>query len=347
MGHGVIGSGRPATAQDGWRPPELSVFDRLRIVYKYRWVILPVCCLAAGITGAACYFSRPTYTSMASIVSPLELLQGQTSLGMGLLGAGNAALLRQVMDVATVTDAYVGILESRVVLDTLVQKFDLANQYDVGGAVARARARLRARTTLKATKEGIVYVTVQDEDRARAAALANAYVQELDQQNKRLSGGQATSKRIFLESRLQEVEQTLSRIDSIPSQEARVQEMLYELLMREYEIAKIEEAKSLPTIQVLDRAVPAEERDPRGTIRKAALAGLVALVGMIFFAFGREYVAEYRLHLSTLPSGASRSQGPQERAGRGREYDGDSGSDAEEQTHSRERRHEVMEGARP
>jgi hypothetical protein len=142
------------------------------------------------------------------------------------------------------------------------------------------------------------------------------------------------------------VEQKLSQIDSIPSQEARVQEMLYELLMREYEIAKMEEAKSLPTLQVLDRAMPAEMRDSRGTIRKAALAGLLALVGMIFFAFGREYVAEYRRCVSTSPSGAFPSHGSEDRGGRAGEYDGDGSSGSEEQPQSSDRRHEAREVAR-
>ncbi len=338
MTHGAIGSGTKVAVRDGFRAPEMNVFDHLRVVFKYRWMILVVCGLAGLITGVVCYLSPPTYTARASIVPPLE--QNQGGFGIGLLGVGEAALLRKVMDVTSVADTYVGILESRVVLDALVRKFDLAHVYDVGGSTARARSRLRRHTTIKVSEQHIVHITVEDRDRQRVADLANAYVEELDQQNKRLSIGQATSKRVFLETRLKEVGQKLSKIDSLSSEEARVQEMLYELLIREYEIAKIEEAKSLPTIQVLDPAAPPEVRDARGTIRKAALAGIVALVGTIFLAFGREYVAEYRRQVSA--SAASPPERGEGRAMPGEPYGAKGSSVSEERASPSERRPQAM-----
>jgi uncharacterized protein involved in exopolysaccharide biosynthesis len=64
----------------------------------------------------------------------------------------------------------------------------------------------------------------------------------------------AESKKIPLENRLKEIKQELNQIDSMLSSDAKIKEMLFELLTKEYEIAKIEEAKSMPTIQVLDSA---------------------------------------------------------------------------------------------
>jgi len=139
-----------------------------------------------------------------------------------------------------------------------------------------------------------VRIVVTDSDPNLAAAIANAYVEELDKQNKKLSVGQATSKRLFLENRLKEVEQKLRRIDSIPSREAQIQEMLYELLMRELEMAKIEEARSMPTIQVLDRAVVPELPMGRGAVRKGVMAGVAAFVLGVFLAFSKEYAAQGR-----------------------------------------------------
>lgn len=42
--------------------------------------------------------------------------------------------------------------------------------------------------------------------------------------------------------------------------EVEVQKTLYELLIQQYELAKIEEAKTIPTVQVLDRAIPPERK---------------------------------------------------------------------------------------
>ena len=144
-------------------------------------------------------------------------------------------------------------------------------------------------------------IAVTDRDPNRAAAMANAYIEELDRQNKRLSTGEATSKRVFLEGRLKEVESKLSRIDSIPAHEAQVQEMLYELLVRECELAKIEEAKSMPTLQVLDEAIVPEVPVARGTVKKGIMAGMAAMMLGIFLAFTREYVAAVKAR-SRIPS---------------------------------------------
>ena len=287
-----------AVTRMGGSSPELNIFDHIRIILKYRWMVLCVCILASGITGTVTYLWPPSFVATTSVVPPMEA-SGESGLGLGLLGGGGASLLRKVMNVNSVADLYVGILESREVTDAMIDRFDLMRVYDKQLLPRhKARGRLRRYTGIDASKEGILYVTVEDKDPNRAAAIANAYVDELDKRNKKLSIGQATSKRVFLETRLKEVEQKLSRIDSIPSREAQVQEMLYELLMREFEIAKIEEAKSMPTIQVLDPAVPPEVRKPKGTIRKAALAGIVAFVCVVFLVFGREYCIEYKRHES-------------------------------------------------
>jgi capsule polysaccharide export protein KpsE/RkpR len=62
--------------------------------------------------------------------------------------------------------------------------------------------------------------------------------------------------------------------------EARIQETVYELLTRQYELAKIQEAKEIPTVKILDRAMFPEKRSfPPRT--------LIVLVGSLFsFALG-------------------------------------------------------------
>ncbi len=276
------------TAED-----ELDLFDYIRVLAKYRRMTMFVCLLAMAATGTISYLWPPSYVAKASIVQPMESAGGKTGLS-GLLGGAEGALLRSVMDSTNVADLYVGILESRTVVDAIISRFDLVHVYDVSESRFKTERKLRQYTNIDASEEGIVSITVEDSDPNRAAAMSNAYVEELDKQNKKLSVGQATSKRVFLETRLKEVEQKLSRIESIPAREAQVQEMLYELLMRELELARIEEAKSMPTIQVLDTAQPPERHKPKGTITKAVLAGIVSFLCVAFFAFSREYCISCR-----------------------------------------------------
>lgn len=282
--------------QEGEMPPaqartaedELDLFDYVRVLAKYRRMTLLVCFLATATTGTISFLWPPTYVAKASIVPPVDSGGGKTGLS-SLLGGAEGALLRSVMDTGNVADLYVGILESRTVVDAIIDRFDLTHVYDVNESRYEAERTLRKYTNIDASEEGIVSITVEDSDPNRAAAMANAYVEELEKQNKKLSVGQATAKRMFLENRLKEVEQKLRRIESIPAYEAQVQERLYGVLMQELELARIDEAKSMPTIQVLDPAQPPEMRKAKGTVTKAVLAGIVSFLAVAFFAFSREY----------------------------------------------------------
>jgi uncharacterized protein involved in exopolysaccharide biosynthesis len=272
---------------------EIDLLDYLRVVWRYRWMILALCVIAMSLTVVLTLRKPRQYQSAATIVPPLDILQKESG---GALGSLNSPLLRQVMDTAAggIAKMYVEILGSREVADTIIDRFHLMEAYE--GVLYRSDARdqLKANTTVKTTDGGAVRITVTDRDPNRSTVIANAYVEELDKRNKKLSAGQATSKRIFLENRLKEVEGKLSKIDNILSREAKIQEMLYELLVQQYEMAKMEEARSMPTIQVLDPAVVPELPVGRGTVRKGMMAGVAAFMLGIFLAFSREYVVQAR-----------------------------------------------------
>lgn len=276
--------------------PEIHVFDYVCVIWKYRRMILVICGLAAVAAGACCLLRPATYTATASIVPPMNSPES----GLGLLSGGESALLRKIMDVGNPMDIYIGLLNSRVVADHLMEQFDLVRAYDVRSSY-KARKKLRRNTRIDIGEDGIVCIRVRDRDRTRSAGIANAYVEELDRQNGKLSSGQAANKRLFLENRLREIEEKLSQIDNIRSRDAMVQETLYDLLIREYEIAKIEEAKSIPTLQVLDVAVPPEVRDPRGTVGTTGVAIVASLVLGVLLALGRESFACHKVDEGEAP----------------------------------------------
>ena len=273
---------------------ETSLFDLVRIVLRHWRLVLLICVPIVLGTAALSLVMTKTYRATASVVLPGSTQGADLGLAGSLLSGGEGALLRKMMDVGNVTDFYVGILKSRVVLDALVDRFNLMQIYECPDCRWQAVAQLQENSDIKAGEEGIVQVSVIDEDPARAAAIANAYVEELDRQNKRLSAGQATSKRLFLENRLKEIEEKFSRIETIPTHEAQVQEMVYELLIREYEMAKIEEAKSMPTIQVLDDAIPPTQKFKPHRAQMVIMAGAGSFILVVLLAFFLEYREETR-----------------------------------------------------
>ncbi|MDZ4804167.1 MAG: Wzz/FepE/Etk N-terminal domain-containing protein [Candidatus Eisenbacteria bacterium] len=86
----------------------------------------------------------------------------------------------------------------------------------------------------------------------------------------------------------------------------KTQQAVFTLLTTQYQQAKIEEARDIPTIQVLDRARPPVTRDsPRR--KKNMMAGFaVGLGGGLLIAFGLEYL--YRT-MARIPGASAEVQG--------------------------------------
>ncbi len=272
---------------------EIDLLDYLRVIWRYRWMTAILCFVAMSLVVSLSLLKPRQYQAAVTVVPPLDILQRESAGGLGAL---SNPLIRQMIDTTTdsISKMYVEILESREVADALIDRFHLLEAYGRVKYRADARKQLQKNTKVETTDGGAVRVTILDRDPNRVAALANAYIEELDRQNKRLSTGQATSKRVFLENRLREVENKLSRIDNILSREAQTQERLYDLLLQQFEMAKMEEAKSMPTIQILDPPVVPERGVARGTVQKGIVAGIAAFMLGVFVAFACDYVLQAR-----------------------------------------------------
>lgn len=78
------------------------------------------------------------------------------------------------------------------------------------------------------------------------------------------------------------------------TREAKVQEKLFELLTSQYEMARIEEAKDINSLQILDTAVPPEKK--AGPKRSAIVISsvLIALLFSVLLAFLLENIGRFR-----------------------------------------------------
>lgn len=266
---------------------QIDLRNYFRILVEYRWILVAICSLSVAAITTKSLLSAKVYAATTTIMPPMNFNKSTSGLP-GQLSTNMSSLIGKAFQGQDISDMYVGILESRAVADAIIDQFTLMQVYDLDLRVM-AHKKLSSRMSTDVAESGIVKVMVKDEDPNRAAEMANAFVKELDYRNKQLSSGQATSKREFLENRLTEIEEELSKVDSLKTREVQVKEMLFELLSREYELAKIEEAKSIPTIQVLDEAEVPEVRLPRGTKRKAVLAAILSSAISVFVIFIREY----------------------------------------------------------
>jgi uncharacterized protein involved in exopolysaccharide biosynthesis len=82
------------------------------------------------------------------------------------------------------------------------------------------------------------------------------------------------------------------------TREVKTQETVFNLLTAQLEQAKISEARDTPTVQLLDKAVPAERKSKPNTSLNLAIAGALSLFIGIFLAFFLEYLDRIQMQES-------------------------------------------------
>jgi uncharacterized protein involved in exopolysaccharide biosynthesis len=85
--------------------------------------------------------------------------------------------------------------------------------------------------------------------------------------------------------------------------DAKVQETLYEFLIQQYEVARIEEVKDTPTVEVLDRAVIPEKRAKPRRKFIVVFSTVFAFFIAVFLSFFMEYIEKMQGAISTNSDG--------------------------------------------
>ena len=154
-------------------------------------------------------------SAAAGLATAVAGLTGSAALG-GLAGPGGIA--GDILGIKSNSEVFVGILSSRTVQDKLIQQFDLKKLYGVR-RMEDARKQLAKHTDITIDRKSqIIKFVVTDHDPKRAAAMGQAYVEELNRLVAELSTSSARRERIFLEERLQSVSKDLESAEKEFSQ---------------------------------------------------------------------------------------------------------------------------------
>lgn len=277
-------------------------------------VVFVLACAAAA--AAVSMALRPTYrasvlivpnqgsSGLASALGDLSGLAGQFGIAAG--GEDPSRLFPEILQSRSLAQA---ILQSRVTgadsvsglyMDRLGVKG--TDKAEVLEKCTKKFQEERSRVVLN-PKNSTVKVVVFDHDPLVAATIANRMATELDRVNQEMGRTNAKEKREFIEERRREVlreleanEAELTRFreenrsySSSPqlmleyeriNRRVRLAEELSLTLVRELEMARIDEYKDMPVINVLDRALPP-------AFRHSPRRGLIVLTtGVIAFFAG-------------------------------------------------------------
>lgn len=343
----------------------MDLLDFLLPIVEHRWQLVLVPLLVGGLAFGAASLFKPTFTARASILPPQQ--QGSAAAALSQLGAlsGLAGLAGGAAGLKSPAEQFVGLMESTTVVDRLIDRFDLMHVYE---SDYRFEARKKLADNVLITvgkKDGLITIEVDDHDAKRAAALANAHVEELRRLNDRLALTEAKQRRLLFEEQLKqtrdrltdaqlklaasgfnegalkaepraaaegyarlkaevvaaevtlqtlrlnlaestpEVSQQLTTLNALRAQlaalekssqsanqtgyvasyrEFKYQEALFELLARQYEVARLDESREGALIQMVDTATPPEKKSkPKRALIAAAAAVLTLTLLAAFF----------------------------------------------------------------
>jgi uncharacterized protein involved in exopolysaccharide biosynthesis len=362
---------------------EINLLELLRVIVRNLPLIAKITGTVAVLAIVLALTMKNIYTATATLLPPQKDSGGGGAAAMlASMGGGLAGLAGGM---GANADLYLGILKSRSVADAVIKRLDLHKELKSKNA-DDTRKKLAGLVKFQAAKNGMITISADNKDPAKAALLANTFVDELQNKSLQLNLTKASTERSFLEKRLIMVKQDLKvaeesmkmfqekyktiRADSqasvaiegiarlkaelvtkevqlaalrnsmtdesaevqtllagiaklrgqlssmsgsgesggvIPSvgnapsigieyvrrlRELKTQEALFEQLTKQFEIAKINEARDSSSLQVLDDAVaPLRKSKPKRALI-VILATVTAFFCSIFVVFIKEYLSK-------------------------------------------------------
>jgi len=150
-------------------------------------------------------------------------------------------------------------------------------------AMVEMVARLRAQATAKEVQLNSMraFVTENNPEYRQTQQELQSLRAELNRTESGREGGVSTK--------------SLGGLENIKTlREVKYQQMLYELLAKQYEAARLDEARDASVIQTLDPAIAPEKQFAPKPMRMAVIAALLAFFGSLMVVYGRDAVARVR-----------------------------------------------------
>lgn len=188
---------------------EISLLDILQTLAENARLLIFGPILVGLIALGATFLSKPFYVAETNIMTPQQ--QSGAAAALAQLGA-LAGMAGAASGLKSPADMYVGLLRSRTVADRMVDRFGMMK---VPGVKTREDARdiLTQMTGGEVRKDGQITIKVAAGDPQLAAAMANAYVDELSSLTGRLAVTEAQKRRQFLEKQLTKTKENLVKAE--------------------------------------------------------------------------------------------------------------------------------------
>lgn len=188
---------------------QVGIVELLKVLIAH-WKLMcagPIVAGTVALVGA--HLIPPTFTAKTTIIPPMQQ-QNAAAAMMSQLGA-LAGLTGSAAAAKSPADQYVALMQSVTLSDRIIDEFQLVGLY---GVKYREDARKELGNNVRVSagkRDGLISVEVDDHDPARAAAIANAYVEGLRAITATLAVSEAQQRRMFFEGQLQQTRDRLVR----------------------------------------------------------------------------------------------------------------------------------------
>lgn len=188
---------------------DTAILSFVGMLWAERKLLLHVIGWGLALSLAVSLFYPPWYTATTQLI-PAQKSQSPLAL-LSALGGNSAlaTLASGALGVKTEGGTLIGVLSSRTVQDRLIDQLDLRKECHCE-TYEETRRRLKKDVSFNEDrKSGIITLSVTNQNAARAAAIANAYVSQLNRVLAQVNSSSAHLERVFLEERLKQVNEDL------------------------------------------------------------------------------------------------------------------------------------------
>lgn len=203
---------------------EVHLLDYLIILAKHSRTIIYTSAMVTVLMYLVLFIRPNQYTATARILPPQQNLtlsaQLLNSLGGGVtpgasgpagIPGGIGGMASSLLGLKTPGDLYVGMLSGDAISDRIIDRFHLRKIYKTK-YIEDVRKNLSNFAKISTEKKsGLIEIQVTDQDRQRAAEMANAFVEELDKLLNNLAVQEASARLAFLEKERDQAIQNLTK----------------------------------------------------------------------------------------------------------------------------------------
>jgi capsular polysaccharide biosynthesis protein len=184
---------------------DLTLHDYFKIFWKNKWLIGTFTFIVSVLAITISFLLPQWYAGTAQVIRPQSQVLDMSSIQM------------QTMDIFGVADAptnrYLSILNSRNLKEEVCKKYNLIEAYDVKWMDKAVQRFEENYFNVKLGDENQIVITVFDRDQERVADMTNYVVFLLDSINTNLSKQYGLQEKVFIESQLTNIMDSLSVLE--------------------------------------------------------------------------------------------------------------------------------------